>query len=614
MLLHARAGDLLERFRGDHASDYAAELAHHFTLAGESAPVRAKAMHYSLHAGKRAAELSSFPESLVHFNRAWEIIERDTDASRDVRIEGLSGRGWAEANMAKYAESVASCRQALALSTDPIQRGRARKFIAFSLSQTGAFRQLIEECEAGLTEVAGTTGPDAMEIRATLQQLIGLAWYLQGRFDDVVRLGRRIESEAAQEGPGPRLLAHWVIGWGHMGLGQVGQAIEQFELAVAEAERLGDKINLALSYQNLGLQEYLGGRFAPAREHLARSLSLFHDSASELRAASALHTLCRVWVAEGEHVRASENILQALHLEMEGQLRWAADAHHILGVIQTRRAEWDAATASFERALHMRKEAGHLPGWVEAVVALGFVDQCVGRWDQAGERYVSAVDISAAMDPSPQRVLALRSCGRLRLLEHDLERAAADIGNALTLAETMSETLQYAPTLLAMAEVRAHEGAVDDALSLATRALAHARPLDQIVEAHIVLAQIYLIAGDGLATLAQASEAVAEASRLGCPRLLSLAHLGLAQATQEQNVERASGAFQAALRHAERAGTPYERAAVLSAYADFVRAQASDLELANAMEHEALRITQGLCKHPSEGVHRQIEHSPPAMI
>src|SRR5712692_7014319 len=65
MLLHARAGDLLERFRGDRADDYASELAHHFALAGESAGTRSKALHYSLAAGQRAAALSSHPEALL---------------------------------------------------------------------------------------------------------------------------------------------------------------------------------------------------------------------------------------------------------------------------------------------------------------------------------------------------------------------------------------------------------------------------------------------------------------------------------------------------------------------------------------------------------------------
>src|SRR5262249_8289886 len=151
--------------------------------------------------------------------------------------------------------------------------------------------------------------------------------------------------------PGPRMLAHKVIGWGYMGKGQVDPAIEQFELAVSEAERWGDKVSLATAHETLGQQNYLGGRFTEARDHLAPSLSLYRESANELRAVFALHILCRIWIAQGDHDRANDQIRQALDLEIEGRERFAADAHQILGVIHVVRSEWEEAKTSFQKAV-----------------------------------------------------------------------------------------------------------------------------------------------------------------------------------------------------------------------------------------------------------------------
>lgn len=614
MLLHAHAGELLERLRGDHAGDYAAELAHHFSLAGESPQIRSKTLHYSMLAGKRAADLSSYAESLVHFGRASEIIEGD--AARDeieVYLEALRGRGRAESQMAKYADSAASFRKILALSNDPIQRGFARQVLAFSLNHAGAFREVIDECEAGLAEVAGVEGPAAMRIRVTLQQLIAVVWYAQGRFQDVLRLGRQIESDATGAGPRARQYAHFVIAWGHMGMGQVTQAVEQYELAVKEAALDGDKADLALAYQNLGLENYLSGRFAEAHEHLARALSLFHDSASELRAASTLHALCRVWVAEGEHLRARESLRQALDQEVEGHVRWAADAHHILGTIEVLCAEWEAAAASFEQALEGRERAGHLPGTIEAIIGLGFVDQCVGRWREALDKYSEGVALAKRMDPSPQRVLAMRHRGRLHLLAGDHVPGAAEIGAALALAETMQETLEYAPTLLAMADVRFAAGEFDAALQLAVKALERARPLDQIVQARTVLAQIHLARREYPQAFTQAKEAVATASRLGSPQLLSLAYLAYAGTSANRDSAHARDAFETALRHANEAKTPYERALVLDAYARFLRASASNLELASSMENEARSLMAGLRVAFHEGPHIDLQQPEPSI-
>ncbi|HEY1295046.1 MAG TPA: AAA family ATPase [Chloroflexota bacterium] len=595
MLLHAQAGQLIEGLRGDQADDYAAELAHHFSLAGESDQNRYKTAYYSMRAGQRAADLSAYADSLAHFARAVEIIERDgSRADIGMYLEALRGRGGAESQVAKYADSVATFRKVLALSSDPTQRGQARQIIAFSLNHAGAFSEVIEECEAGLAEVEGVESAAATRIRATLQQLIAVAWYVQGRFREVELLGRRVEKEAALGGPRARQFAHYVMAWGHMGQGQVAAAIDHYELAVKEAQLDGDKAELALAYQNLGQEEYLGGRFATAREHLGRALSLFHESASELRAASTLHSLCRVWVAEGEHERARESLLHALSEEIDSHVRWAADAHHILGTIQTRCAEWEAAVASLERALEGRKRAGHLPNTVESIVALGFVDQCLGRWRQALARYAVAVAIAEQLDPGPHRVLGLRHRGRLRLLAGDREVAAADLGEALALAETMPETLEYAPTLLAMAELRTDVGDLDGALDLALKSLEQARPLEQSVEARTVLARICLAQRDVPRAIAHATEAIDLATRLGSPRLMSLAHLVFAESMAEQDAERARGAFETALAYADEAETSYERALALSAYGRFSRATDARVELGAAMENEGQALIRAV--------------------
>jgi tetratricopeptide (TPR) repeat protein len=595
MLLHAQAGQLIERLRGDQADDYAAELAHHFSLAGESEQNRAKALYYSIRAGKRAAALSSYAESLAHFVRAVELIEHDgLDVDIETHLDALTGRGGAESQMAKYAASVASFRKVLALTNDPIRRGHARQIIAFSLNHAGAFSQVIEECEAGLAEVTGLEGPAATRIRVTLQQLTAVVWYLQGRFREVVRLGQRIDKQAAPGGPRERQYAHFVIAWGYMGQGRVTQAIEHYELAVKEAELDGDKVDLALAYQNLGQEEYLGRRFASAREHLTLALSLFHDSASELRAASTLHSLCRVWVAEGEHERARERLLQALEQEIDSQVRWAAEAQHILGTIHTLRAEWQAAVACFEQALQGRMHAGHLPGSIEAIVALGFVDQCLGRWGQAKDRYAEAVAIAEQMDPGPHRALALRHRGRLRLRAKDWVQAESDFGDALALAEAMTETLEYAPTLLGAAELRAEVGDLDGALDLASRSLEEARPLDQIVEAHIGLARVYLARREIASARVHGNEAVSLAARLGSPRLSSLAQLIFAESLAVQDAERAREAFQLSLFEADRAQAPYERALVLQAYGGFMRSTDTELASAGSMEDEARASLQSV--------------------
>jgi DNA-binding SARP family transcriptional activator/Tfp pilus assembly protein PilF len=542
MLLHGRAGELLERLRGARADDYGAELAHHFTLAGQAAPVRAKALHYSMQAGRHAAELSSYPEALAHYSRAWELIEREGAlADPHTRLEALEGRGWAEVELARWTETAGSFRAALALSQDRIHRGRAHGLIAFAHVHTGHLQEGLDECDSGLVELTDVAGPEAVGARLTLQQLIGFIWNLQGRYREVVRLGQQMLRDAATlEQPRTLVLAHNVIAWGFSGQGQAQPAREHYQAAIAAGERAGEKVLLATAYENLGRQSYLNGRFGEAREELGHALALYRDSANELRAVNALHHLCRVWVAQGELARAREQVEQALEQEVRGRERWAADAQQILGSIHALVDNWEAARACFEEALEIRARVGVMIDTVDSTVSLGLVRRHQGRWQEASAAFSEAARMADSIDPTPAAILAHRNMGRLHILQRDRDSAAIEIEQAVALAEAMPETLEYAPTLLVAAELRAMDSDFEAALALAKRSLECAKPLEQLIEAHILLAHIAVGLGDPALATAHATEAVGQAQNLGSRRLLALAQLAAARAARGRAPRRAA--------------------------------------------------------------------------
>ncbi len=597
MLLHARAGETLERLAGARAADQAAELAHHFTLAGQAAPVRVKALRYSLEAGRRAATLSSHREALDHFAQASDLIEHAGEpAAPAVRLDALEGRGRAEQALARWPASMASFRQVLNLLDDPVRRAAARGAIAYGLLHTGDIHQALAECDAGLTELAAAAGPEVAAARLRLQYLNALVWYLQGRYVELLQLGQAMRGVAATLAQ-PRSLfaAHSAIAWAHMGQGRVTQALEQYTLALAAAEHTGDKIQLAIAHDNLGFQHYLGGRFAAAREHLDRALALFRLAAGDLRAVNTFQHLCRLWVAEGELNRARGQVEMALQLEVEGRERWAADGYHLVGVITALRAEWDAAEASFEQALGIRQQVGDTAGIVESTVGLGLVHQHVGRWSRAAEAFTGAVRIAATMDPGPQTVVAHRQLGHLRLLTGDHAGAAAELDVALALAEQMTETLEYATTLVAVAGACLDAGDLPRALRLSERSVRCARTVEQEIEAHILLTLLDLATQRQEPATAHAAEAVAQAEHLGSPRLLSLAHLTVGRvARARSNPRKATAAFEAALAQCEVARTPYERALALQAYAQHLDHQGARRDHIGAMQAEARDILRQL--------------------
>jgi predicted ATPase/DNA-binding SARP family transcriptional activator len=595
MLLHGRAGELLEQFYGPRADDFSAELAHHFAHAGDSAKTRAKVLRYSLIAGRRAAQVSSYPQALDHFSRAWQSIQQDSFPDVDLELEVLQGRGWAEAQLARWQETVATYRRALNLAKDPVARARAHGLIAFAFQHMGDLATVVEECNSGLGEVSGIQGGDAMAARIQLQQLLAATLHWQGRYHQLIQTGEAMLEEAAQDGH-PRLLmmCRAVIAWGFWGLGQVEEATVHVNQAISASEQIGEKLQIATSYENLGLIDYAGGRFADARVHLGRALALFAESATELRAVNSLQTLCRVLVAEGECRQAREQLIQALPLEVESGERWAADGYCILGIIESLGAEWDSAAEHFEHAIQLRRNAGHRAGAVEATLGLGFVLQQTGRWGEAATTYTDAAFIAAEMDPSPPRVAVARYQGQLQLLIGNTAPAAVHLEEALRLASSMPESIEYAPSLLAMGHLRAAQHELDVAIDFARESLDRARQLQHQAEANIALANFFLKGGDADASSRHAAAALGQATTLRCPWLVSAAHLAQAEAGAVLTPATAPDLFMLALRLARESKSPHLQAIVLSAFARYLQDSNPGAADVTSMRSEAEDIRQQL--------------------
>jgi DNA-binding SARP family transcriptional activator len=592
MLLHGRAGAAVEQLLGERAGDHAAELAYHFSLAGRDRGIRLKALNYSMQAGRQAAALSSYSQALVQFVRACELLDADPSIGESgLRLQALDGRGWAELGLAHWPESAASFQQVFELSTDPVRKARARALIAFAYWHMGDMRRVMDECTRGLDELASLDTRDATEVRLQLQQHMATVWYLQGRYRAIVEMGRSMELAAAElHAPRPSLLARAVVAFGLMGQGLVDAALDQYQLVLEAAAAGGDKVQLATTHENLGYQHYLGGRLTAAREHLGAALALYHDSASDLRAVNARQHLCRVLVAEGDLDGAAREVAEALELEIAGQERWAADAHHILGTIMTLRADWDGALSSFERAISIRRQVGDKANLVESLAARGSVHQHLASWDRAFASFTEAVSIAQTIDPAPPVVHALRHLGRFHLVRSEHTRAQVPIESALRIAEAISQTLEYSPTLLAMAQLSASRDDLAGALRYAQQSLESASTAEQLAEVHIELSHLKLADGDPDSAVASAASATTYAERFRSPRLLGLAYLAAARSRRTLDPVAAGALFEEALQFADTAGVPYERATVRDHYATHLQLLGTQLDRARDLASEAETI------------------------
>jgi DNA-binding SARP family transcriptional activator/tetratricopeptide (TPR) repeat protein len=565
MLLHGRAGEVLEQRIGPEVGGRAAELAHHFALAGHAQ--RDKALTYSLEAGRAAARLSFYFDARQQFARACDLLtaESGVEDSRSM-LEALEGRGQAERRLGMWSTCEATFKELLSLSTAQVVRARAREAIALSRERVGDPAGALAAVDAGLAEISDLETPETPAVYIQLQYEKALLLYPPGQFCAVQQIGEQMLDRARTADSLDLVYrAETVLGWGYMGQGLSASAVEHFTRALVASEQTSNRLGMAVVHENLGMQYLDSGEFATARQHLSESITLFRRLAREARAMNALLLLGGVYLADGDIQQAQKYGELAITLASEEQDRRESDCHELLGRIASLRADWSSAGEQFETALRGHERIGNLQGIVQSETGLGFVHESLGDWIQAREHYERAVASVQSADSGPHTIAAHTQLGRLLLRMGDV-RGAGSIQRALDVAERIPESVELGPALLAGAELAARREDYAAALRLVERALQARGTAAVIVRAHAFAARLHAHLGRQAQAQSHAADALQGAERLGAPLLLCLAALARASALAVTNVAAAESSFRAALQHADSARSPYARGRVLQVW------------------------------------------------
>ena len=520
MLLHARAGQAIERLAAVRNVDRSAELAHHFCLGGSDPVIRAKALRYSMHAGTNAESLSAHRDALTHFTNALAIIEdQDFAVEEAVRLAALHGRGQAERNLGHWTACVATFQLLVDQTSDAVQRATSYEAIGRARAQMGDTPGARSAYEAGLAALASSSGDGAEAVRLQLLYDQAFCDFIKGRYIHARELGAEVLERAVQLGrPGPLYRAHSVLALAWMHQGQFVPAREHYSAALTVAEQTGDKMLLAVVHENMGAQAYLSGDFGEARTRLARSIELYRESVSDVRAVLALQLLGNVNLAEGDLDQAFKTVQQADALAMDGGDRWRAECDQVLGAVLAMRGEWEGASDRLQQALTTYERAEHTVGVCATLCALGSIHEQRGHWNESERYYRKSARAAAQLDTCPTVVRAKRQLGRFLLRRGAISEASSLIEDVLALAESMPLSLEYAPSLLAKAELLAADD-LAAAINYAEKPLHEARTLETLLETHLFLAMAYFAAGQPHRALDHAEGATALADRTGSPWL-----------------------------------------------------------------------------------------------
>jgi tetratricopeptide (TPR) repeat protein len=205
------------------------------------------------------------------------------------------------------------------------------------------------------------------------------------------------DAAAAEHGPHawqlPALLTEYLSREGHWhDLAAVGR------IALAAAERDGDRLGQAHAHASIGIANLRVGCYKAARPHLLRASTLFRESGATAWQARAHLTVGVLFDRQGRHDQARRQAEQALRL-CRGLGDRAGEAHAVmnLGWHLANLGDIPAAVAHSRRALDLNREVGNRVGEAYAWDNLGYAMHLVGDEAEAIACYRRALKVLRAV-------------------------------------------------------------------------------------------------------------------------------------------------------------------------------------------------------------------------
>ncbi|MBN1944172.1 MAG: tetratricopeptide repeat protein [Bradymonadales bacterium] len=166
--------------------------------------------------------------------------------------------------------------------------------------------------------------------------------------------------------------------------GRLDEAVEEYQRALEQAERLDDTRRKALILGALSVIDANRGDREGSRHLLEESLRLYREVGDPVGIANQLGNLGLLRQSEGRVSEALECFSQAAALfAAVGNAPGAIGVLQCVGELQRRQGEYAAAMVSHQNALLLAQQVGDLPRQAQSLRAIGQLERVKGNLDTA---------------------------------------------------------------------------------------------------------------------------------------------------------------------------------------------------------------------------------------
>ncbi len=436
-LHHKAAAALLVRW-GEHATDHAETLAHHFSQAGDME----HALPYLVSAGEHAAARFANDESMAYFRQAEEGLSVLSDVAADLRWRIAIGLGDVYRSLGKYAESIAAFERAQLLlplfeKSDTRAVGLHRRWGETARKQSD-YPVAIEHFEQVLQLTESATGTAELQLER-VRALTGLAlvYLVQGKFDSAREIAETSLTEAQKiNALGEMAFAENLLGGLFYRQRNWTMALHHTMRAMVFREQIGYSWGVAGSLSNLGILAVASGHWNKAQSFFERSLALREEMGDVEGMAIVYNNLGTLARDQGELQTAERYFKKSLAIAIPFKIGWHV-ANSTVGLAQVLLLQ--------ERFDETEKELATSLAQAEEI---GAEDTKVEIYCAQAELHLAQSELEKAKHTAEKAIVQAQKAGS-RVMESSAWRVIAEVERQKRQFSAARQVLETADKLLA---------------------------------------------------------------------------------------------------------------------------------------------------------------------
>jgi predicted ATPase/class 3 adenylate cyclase/Tfp pilus assembly protein PilF len=431
-ILHQRTAVVLENQWQGHEGEHAEDLAYHYG----KADIHAKALHYLILAGERAAARHANDVALSYYEQAADLQSAVPDVSDESRWRIIRGMGEVHQFIGNYDTSLAVLKNGRDLlhsaSLSPAQRAGIFRRMGDTAHKKGDQDQAILFLQQALEVLDVPEDIPSHTEAALIYARLGWCLFMLSDLDNAKDSVMKSRYHAGQANN----ITTLAMTENHLGgilfrQGDFQQAMQHTRTAMSYWREIGYSWGVAAALSNLGILEIAAGNWQAAFNSIKRSLELRQKMGDVDGVAITNHNLGLLARDQGDMIQAESYFRDSLAVSKPFQMNFnTANSLVSLSLSLLYQEKHAEAEKTLKEGLHLAEEINAPDVIVEAYCVAA--EKCLfgGQLVEAESNARNACELASQIGLSTLQVTAYRLIAESLLRQGKLHQADDALGNA----------------------------------------------------------------------------------------------------------------------------------------------------------------------------------------